>query len=289
MPTLNAETTHVPSTVFDPAAPVPEEYDLFCHACGYSLVGLTGDRCPECGKGYNPGELPYARIPWLHRRRIGRWTAYWLTVRHVVFRPTSFATEICRPVRLSADDARRFRRVTVYVAATTPLVLALLIAWLIGTGGIRPTWYDLALFVGQLAGGWVATVLFLRLATDMPLFIWKGLPSLPPTELAPLHQYAAAPLALAPVVVTVAVLAQLASPWPALSRAVIALVAAAWLVACWTTPLVLMKAATGCDNWRVVVLGLYLPLHWLLMAAVVGMSAIAVIVGIAHVWDEYID
>jgi hypothetical protein len=279
--------TPAPSTDFDPAAPVPEEYDLFCHECGYSLLGLSGDRCPECGRAYDPGELPYARVAWLHRRRIGRWTAYWRTVRHVVFRPTSFATEMCRPVRISADDAKRFRRATVYVAATTPLVVALLLGWLFGPGGVRWTWYDLALFVGQLAGGWVATVLFLRLATDMPLFIWQGLPSLPPTELAPLHQYAAAPLALTPVVVVAGVLTQFTSPWPVLSRAVIAAVAAGWLVACWTTPLVLMKAATGCGTRRVVLLGLYLPLHWLLMAAVVGMTALVVTLGLSFILDRH--
>src|SRR5690349_17881079 len=34
---------------FDSAAEVPHEYDIFCEACGYSLVGLSNDRCPECG------------------------------------------------------------------------------------------------------------------------------------------------------------------------------------------------------------------------------------------------
>lgn len=31
--------------------------DPRCHHCGYSLVGLDGSRCPECGNE-NPGERP---------------------------------------------------------------------------------------------------------------------------------------------------------------------------------------------------------------------------------------
>src|SRR5205085_4354613 len=123
-----------PSTVFDPSAPVPEEYDVFCEGCGYSLVGLSGDRCPECGRPFSGGELPYARVAWLHRRRIGRWAAYWRTVRHVVRRPKSFAAELCRPVRISATDAKRFRAVTTLVAASS---LALVIGLLIDRGTVQ--------------------------------------------------------------------------------------------------------------------------------------------------------
>src|SRR5687768_6121468 len=103
---------------FDAAAAVPDEYDVLCEACGYSLVGLSGDRCPECGAPFDPAALPFARVPWLHRRRLGRWGAYWQTVRQVVFLPRAFAAELCRPVRISADDARRFRGTTITLAAT---------------------------------------------------------------------------------------------------------------------------------------------------------------------------
>jgi hypothetical protein len=287
--------TPAPSTVFDPAAPVPEEYDLFCHACGYSLLGLVGDRCPECGRAVETGGLPYARIPWLHRKRIGFWTAYWRTVRHVVFRPRSFAAEMCRPVRISADDAKRFRRLSSHLAAAAGVLMALAVSWLKGdiSRWARQNTDFLPTYILLLIGGYFAGVLFLRLATDMPLFIWKGLPSLPPSELAPLHQYAAAPLGLIPLalVVTVGLPAMAASaglPDPYLHpvQALAILAAGAWIVALWQTPLVLMKTATGCGNRRVALLALYLPLHWLLMFSMVAMASMVVGIGASYLWEQ---
>src|SRR5687767_8684223 len=99
--------------VHDPGAAVPAEYDVFCESFGYGLIGITADRCPECGAAYDGNELPFARVPWLHRRRLGRVRAYLATVRMVTFSPRRFAEELCRPVRISADDAKRFRRATV--------------------------------------------------------------------------------------------------------------------------------------------------------------------------------
>ena len=173
----NSPSVAVPSTVFDPAAPVPEEFDVFCQGCGYSLVGLSGDRCPECGRPFDPNEMPYARVPWLHRRRIGRWAAYWKTVRQVVGRPREFAAELCRPVRISADDARRFRKVSSMVAATAVIGAIAAIVFLFDPPTRRPA--DLVRFLLALVIGWIAAVIYFRLATDMPVFIWKGLPSLP--------------------------------------------------------------------------------------------------------------
>jgi hypothetical protein len=120
--------------------------------------------------------------------------------------------------------------------------------------------------------GWGAAVLFFRLATDMPVFIWKGLPSLPPNELAPLHHYAAAPLAYAPLVAAAVVgLPTFAEYVNAPGWFVYPLVAAwalvigGWLYLCWRTPLALMRSATGCDRRQTFLLGAYLPVHALIM------------------------
>src|SRR4051794_30257526 len=43
----------------DPAREVPAEYDVFCEGCGYSLAGIAADRCPECGRAYDPAERPF--------------------------------------------------------------------------------------------------------------------------------------------------------------------------------------------------------------------------------------
>jgi hypothetical protein len=264
-----------PSTVFDPAAPVAEEFDVFCEGCGYSLLGLAGDRCPECGRPFNPNEQPYARVPWLHRRRIGRWRGYWRTVGQVVRRPREFAAELCRPVRISADDARRFRTVSAMIAATS-LVGAIVFGTYLAGGPSR--WQDILGFTLVALIGWFAAVWFFWLATDMPVFIWKGLPSMPPNELAPLHHYAAAPLALVPFVAAIGVglpglavftgAAQMFFP-----AAVPGLVAgAALLITCWVTPLLLMRTATDCDTRRVLLLAAYLPVHVFLMFLVTFLS-----------------
>src|SRR5438067_3390357 len=113
---------------FDPARQVPDEYDVFCEACGYSLAGLMGDRCPECGKTFDPAELPFARLPWLHRRRLGKLNAYARTVFLVCFRPASVARELCRPVRISVKDARSFRLATLWLVTIAFAVIAAALA-----------------------------------------------------------------------------------------------------------------------------------------------------------------
>ena len=290
----DAAASPAPSTAFDPSAPVPEEYDVFCHACGYSLLGLLGDRCPECGAAFKPGEMPYARVPWLHRRRVGLWRAYWQTVRMVVLRPTPLAEELCRPVRISADDARRFRRFTIHLAVTSALAAALAVAWV--GGEMQSLWRwgnagDWAAFALLVALGWFGGVFFLNMATDMPLFIWKGLPSLPPSELAPLHHYAAAPLALVPGVVFVAAVipavvssARMPAEWLHTSGIFAAVAVVAWLFVAWRTPPVLMKAATGCDNRRAAVLALYLPAHCAIMALLTVLLAATAGMVISETW-----
>jgi hypothetical protein len=294
-----ATPSSAPSTTFDPSVPVPEEYDVFCHACGYSLLGLAADRCPECGNAFNPGEMPYARVPWLHRKRIGCWSAYWKTVRQVVRRPGPFAEELCRPVRISADDARRFRKFTIYLAATSGLACVLVVLWIFdqllllwrqGTGE------DWAQFLATLGGGWAAAVFFLHGATDMPLFIWKGLPSLPPSELAPLHHYASAPLALVPAVLLVAVVVpawvastQLPTEWTYTAQLGALVAGAAWVLVAWHTPMALMRGATRCGKRRMAVLGLYLPVHCAIMAVLTILLSATVGMIISEGWTFLFD
>jgi len=288
-----------PPGAYDAAGPVPSGYDVICEQCGYSLVGLAGSRCPECGAPFDPAALPFARVPWLHRRRLGKWRAYWQTVTWVLRDPHSFAAELCRPVRISADDARRFRKITTHLAAVsaalTVAVFPLLMRrQLFGTG------MPVALpYLGTLLltiGVWLCGLIFLRLATDMPLFIWKGLPNLPPSELAPLHHYAAAPLALAPLALPMVAI------WPALAITmnapeVLVLLAVllallslgAWLMFLWRIPQVLMKSATRCGGGRVAMLALYLPAHWLMMAIVVALSAITAGFVLALAFDALLD
>jgi hypothetical protein len=81
--------------------------DAFCPDCGYSLRGLTSDRCPECGFELARIRSRTPRIPWEHRRRIGRMRAFLQTIGFVTFRYRDFCLEVYR----SLDDraAARFR------------------------------------------------------------------------------------------------------------------------------------------------------------------------------------
>lgn len=88
--------------------------DLACPECGYSLRGISSEKCPECGLAIDWATLSVSRLPWVHRRTIGRWRAYSRTNLLVIFRPKKLAGEMNRPV--SFADAQRFRHVTVLLA-----------------------------------------------------------------------------------------------------------------------------------------------------------------------------
>jgi len=64
----------------------PYADDLYCPECGYSLRGLTSDRCPECGLRLDFIESAVSLIPWERRRELGRIRAYWQTVLMVLTR-----------------------------------------------------------------------------------------------------------------------------------------------------------------------------------------------------------
>jgi len=281
---------------FDPGGEIPDAYDLFCEKCGYSLAGLTGERCPECGERFDAKDLPFARVPWLHRRRLGMWKAYWRTVVMVAFGPRRFAAELCRPVRVSAADARRFRSTTIWLA-TISVGLAMIggagtaIGLQIGRGFVIGPWFNpvIALVFGLL-GLIAAVILFhalLSLMTDMPLFIWKTLPSMKPTELAPVHHYASAPLAFIPVAAPIvglgAYLAALGFPITTLFLLAVAAAAvlSAWL---WIVALALIRSASRAGPRRVLALALYLPFHWMLVgfAVLLGLGVILFFGSILH-------
>jgi len=267
------------SAAFDAGREVPDEYDVFCEGCSYSLVGLTGDRCPECGREFEPKQLPFTRVPWLHRRRLGRVRAYVKTVGFVCLRPRRFAEELCRPVRISGNDARSFRLVTLWLA-TAGVVVAMLVVpltaaqWMFTRGGTFATMpIRLAAYLALLPLVWgLGFHLAVRMATDMPLFIWKGLPSVSPTELSPIHQYACAPLAFFPVLAVTlggAGYVMAMSPFPidftllGIAMSVVGGVLFVWL---WAVALVFLRVSTGAGTRRVLALALYLPVHWVMMS-----------------------
>jgi hypothetical protein len=98
------------------AAP-PEAENLFCPDCGYDLRGSDASaRCPECGWEIDRAALAASQLPWSYRESIGRWRAYWRTVR-LASRPRGMETlamEVVRPVDERA--ASRFATITALLA-----------------------------------------------------------------------------------------------------------------------------------------------------------------------------
>ena len=248
-----------------------------CDECGYYLRGLTVTRCPECGTEFNPHAVPQADIPWLRRAELGVVAAYVQSVSMIIMRPHRFAAELCRPVRVSADDAYEFRLLSIFIASSA-IVLALA-AYVRNTLAMYPLWTGTL-----LAMSWIAISAGLRLASDLPTFIWRGLPRRA-GDLSPLHQYACAPLALVPLVTLPWVLgllmfeSEMLDPSGQVMPAAwifIAALMAPIIVLAWLIPVRFMDAATH-NRHRVTLLAVYLPLHWLIVLGMVGLIVFTVL------------
>ena len=109
-----------------------------CAVCEYDLRGLEVPRCPECGAAFNPDAPPPAAVPWLSRREIGWWRAYWATVRLVLLRPRSFGAKAHRAVEVPLGEALRFRVATIAVAVASACATGLLIAVAEGEALLSP-------------------------------------------------------------------------------------------------------------------------------------------------------
>lgn len=138
--------------------------DAFCPECNYSLRGLLSDYCPECGFDLESLRSRVSEIPWVHRKEIGFFRAYWRTVWMVLFRHRRFRSEIARPV--SYCDAQRFRFVTI-LHAYIPLLL------------IVPTWSVLQPtgFEGVFKDFGITWIVLEHLAAVTVLIAITGLPS----------------------------------------------------------------------------------------------------------------
>jgi len=275
MEEVTAQSPPIPS----PDQPVPDEFDLVCEHCGYSLVGLTSNRCPECGEEFDPSGLPLARVAWLFRKRLGTLGAYRDTVMAIIKGPKTFAKELCRPVRICISDARAFRKMSVRLAVLSVVLGGIITAvvaipWamlLSPRASLGPRDWQ-ALIIGTLLIPIALALvgLLFRLATDLPTFIWKGLEQ-NPIDLAPLHHYASAPLALMLLLIIPyaisAVLIRIGADdlWTYASAALFDVCVFSILLLLWFIPLRFMKQATGCGFGRVLMLAVYLPLHWFLM------------------------
>jgi len=265
-----------------------EAIELRCPACDYDLRALAGDRCPECGLLVDRQRLSVSRIPWVHRAQIGRVRAYCRTVMLAWRHPFALAQNVAMPVELR--DAKRFQRVTVFLAYFPLLVLG--VGALIANNNTRMDWFDLTHgpqktgYILQLLlclviaiSGW----LFLLTATGVASYFFhpKSLSVSRQNRAIAISYYACAPLST--LVLTLLLLGAAAlvnqycqqdpigRSW--LEPVVPGIEIAAGLllllqIGGWVfTTLVLLKKSTDCGAGRMVALGAGLPIAWSILAA----------------------
>ncbi len=104
----------------DPMSPTLPP-DVYCPQCGYCLHGTASDQCPECGYGLARMRSADARITWELRRERGRIKTYWQTVWMVTFKNRQFCEAYAHPI--SYSDARRFQWITI-LHAYIPILIA---------------------------------------------------------------------------------------------------------------------------------------------------------------------
>jgi hypothetical protein len=136
--------------------------------------------------------------------------------------------------------------------------------------------YGVQLVIFSVIGA-AAVMLLLRMATDQPTFIWKGLADAP-NELAPAQHYAAAPLALAPLlgifILAIGGYALSISESRFVQAIQMSLIVAGGIMVflLMVTAIIFMRVTSRSSRVRMLFLSLYLPFHYALMFAVAVMA-----------------
>ena len=275
--------------------------ELYCPACGYDLRGIESPRCPECGDAIDRSSLGLSTLPWLHRKRLGRFRAFWRTVHLAMFRPRMLARDMNCPANLA--DAVKFRRMVV-LHALIPFGLAWVVLWFaapaIVSGDIMPNglaealaWtgffessalWDRAditsslLQLATLAFGWLCLASFFWGMTGSAAYFFHPttMPIIRQNRAVALSYYASAPLVYLPWTLLVAcivlILPAAIEKIPLLMAIAIMITGCAALI--WNivllirVPIVLLVAATHCTASQQVSLGFALPVLWLFWALI---------------------
>lgn len=284
--------------------PIPAADDLFCLSCGYELRGIDSERCPECGRAIDRTQGS-SRIPWLHRRRLGRVRAYWRTTR-LALSPARLSEEMGHPVDLK--QAKRFRLVTVMLAFL-PLLALIGVCYGLMTWPRRPLQARVAGPLGPIvtsvapASGAgllaeIACLLSVAIAVWLLLMAIAGIPSyfFDPPELPVARQdraivlsyYTCAPLACLGLPVAFFIAWILIRVSSGASTGVRARVLVMLLVLCgasligltllrWSLAVLLLRRTTHCRTGRAVAMVLVLPLAEIALAVAVALIPLGVL------------
>lgn len=250
--------------------------DLFCPECGYSLRGLTSERCPECGLLLDFIESDASLIPWERRRAIGRMRAYWQTVFRVIFRNKVFCRAAYRSV--SYRDAQLFRWVSILHAYPTLLLV---------TGIVYALHPDLIPSMADESGWlliglhWAFLFLALLAFTGLPSYFFhpRSLPIERQNRAVALSYYGCAPLALGPLVFLESVVGALiwrTGDHEYLTWLIAALMGLVLLIWCWADWSLLAKRVLIGGGRRLLITWV-LALLWIFVGGLilVGLSAVA--------------
>ena len=247
--------------------------DIFCQDCGYNLRALTGERCPECGRSLEGLRSEVSKIPWVHRKEIGRFRAYGKTVWFVMFRQRQFFDEMARPV--SYADSQRFRWVTVALAYLPVLACEIVL-------GIQrmesPTDNEIISFlwsdVRMILALHVGFLLFLAAATGVPSYFFQpnAIPMALQNRTIALSYYTSAPICFffLPSVAFLILLNEPHNDDLAALAALLTFIFAIMVVGIWWVDLdhLLLRLLPG-NRARTVITTLTLPLLWLLLFATI--------------------
>lgn len=257
---------------------------LHCPACGYNLFGIGSERCPECGLAIDRSILGDSRIPWTHRRRIGRIRAFWRTVMLATFRPAIIAQDINCTV--GYPDAIRFRRVAVLVATAALLAPIGVIAWLIEIPMDR--WQRVALAAILAFAAWV----YLMCMSGLPSLFFRppDLPVLRQNRAVALSFYATGPLAwmfLPAIVLSIcAVMFDAPNAWfyPAETMVVVGFGLLGLLVAAHgSSSYRLLKYSTLCSAGRRFAMNISLAIAWLALFWIIAVGIPTIVIYFAVV------
>ncbi|GJM24466.1 MAG: hypothetical protein DHS20C16_08810 [Phycisphaerae bacterium] len=253
------------------------DFDVYCHECGYNLRGISEPRCPECGKD-SPALLnAESSIPWIHRKELGNVRAFLKTVLFATFSPRKLSEDVY--LHIDYREARKFQRWTIAVAMVWMICTTIMLHVAAARGELTDT-----TIVSALEMYWPSVLfnalvlLYLMLATGIPslFFDYRDVPINLRNNAIALSYYCCAPLTWWPLPVIISIQLFKQNPldiknlWVSVPLTTIAVITPAAPIILWCFQVYriakrVLRGQTGRKAWMTT----GIPLLWLLAAILV--------------------